>query len=505
MKHWRRSMNNNRSDALPKNWVYIDIGTCYKVVGGGTPSTSVKEYWGGETPWITSADIGGVRDIHLTRHITQKGIRESATNMVPERSLLVATRVGLGKIAITDKPICFSQDLQGLVQRPDLILPEYGLFFLSFQLQRLKFEGRGTTISGITKKQLKDTELPLPPYQEQRRIVTKIEELFSELDRGIKSLKAAQAKLTVYRQSLLKHAFEGKLTAQWREENKDKLESPEQLTARIKQEQEAYYEQQRREWKAAVKKWEERGRLGRKPSKPRKLKGGHDPKIESPVGSKIELPDGWCETTFGEVVQNMVINDKKLPKKKYSEAGIFPVIDQGQEIVGGYYDDEDSVINSALPLIVFGDHTRIFKFLNRPFVPGADGVKVLMALGVDDKWLYHIAHALDFPNKGYSRHFQHLKKARLLVPSLPEQHQIVKKIEKKLTVLEMLDNTLNQQLSRAATLRQSILKNAFSGQLIPQDPQDDPASILLERIRAEKAVQSQINTRVKCRPTAATT
>ena len=105
----------------------------------------------------------------------------------------------------------------------------------------------GTSIEGM----------PLPAAaMNRRRIVAKIEELFSELDKGIESLKAARAKLNVYRQAVLKQAFEGKLTAQWREENKDQLETPEQLLARIKQEREARYEQQLKEWKAAVKEWE---------------------------------------------------------------------------------------------------------------------------------------------------------------------------------------------------------------------------------------------------------
>ena len=86
--------------------------------------------------------------------------------------------------------------------------------------------------------------VPIPPEREQRRIAAKIEELFSELDKGIESLKMARRQLAVYRQSVLKHAFEGKLTARWRAENKDKLETPEQLLARIKRERSARYEQQ---------------------------------------------------------------------------------------------------------------------------------------------------------------------------------------------------------------------------------------------------------------------
>ena len=105
---------------------------------------------------------------------------------------------------------------------------------------------------------------------EQRRIVDKLEELFSELDKGIESLKAARAQLNVYRQAVLKHAFEGKLTAKWREENKDKLETPEQLLARIKQEREIRYEQQLKGWKAAVKTLSRKGKSNRKPTPPKR-------------------------------------------------------------------------------------------------------------------------------------------------------------------------------------------------------------------------------------------
>src|SRR5437660_1219080 len=104
------------------------------------------------------------------------------------------------------------------------------------------------------------------------------------------------------------------------------------------------------------------------------------------------LPNGWTETTFGAVVLAVSVNDKKLPRGQYLESGRFPVVDQGQQFIGGYSDDEARVISEDLPLLVFGDHTRAFKYLNQPFVPGADGVKVLKPLGVNAKWLYEIAH-----------------------------------------------------------------------------------------------------------------
>ena len=96
----------------------------------------------------------------------------------------------------------------------------------------------GIAVPNVNATKLKAIPIPVPPAREQQRIVAKIEKLFSELDKGIDSLKTARAQLNVYRQAVLKHAFEGKLTAQWREQNKDKLEKPEQMLARIKRERE---------------------------------------------------------------------------------------------------------------------------------------------------------------------------------------------------------------------------------------------------------------------------
>ena len=142
---------------------------------------------------------------------------------------------------------------------------------------------------------LKKCSFPLPPLNEQKRIVGKIEELFSELDNGIASLQTAQEKLKIYRQAVLKHAFEGKLTAQWREENKDKLETPEQLLARIQQEREKRYQEQLAEWEKAVAKWEANGKEGKKPSKP-KQSSCFALSVENESLNLPELPLGYTYT-----------------------------------------------------------------------------------------------------------------------------------------------------------------------------------------------------------------
>ena len=101
---------------------------------------------------------------------------------------------------------------------------------------------------------------------------------------------------------------------------------------------------------------------------------------------KLEsLPEGWAETTVSKIVQMISTNKKKLAQKNYLDKGDFPVVDQGQEFIAGYSNNEALIIHGEPPFIVFGDHTRAFKFANFNFVPGADGVKVMKSLEVDPK------------------------------------------------------------------------------------------------------------------------
>ena len=157
----------------------------------------------------------------------------------------------------------------------------------------------GVSYPAVKDDQVRGQSLWLPPMEEQHRIVAKIEELFSELDKGVESLKAACAQLKIYRQAVLKHAFEGKLTAQWREENKDKLETTEQLRARIKQERTVRYELQLKNWETSVKKWEKVGKSGRKPSKPKKPSEMADVH-QNVIAFLPGLPEGWCGVRIGD-------------------------------------------------------------------------------------------------------------------------------------------------------------------------------------------------------------
>lgn len=180
-------------EAIWKHVLLRDI--CLKVLSGGTPTTENPDYWNGNLPWITSADIKGLRQIEVRKHITQKGLDNSATNLLPKGSILVVTRVGLGKLALTDFDVCISQDLQGLVINRQDVMAEFVLYMLSEAVQIFKEQSRGITIQGVTRQQLLALEIPLPPLEIQKKIVAEIEAYQNDVKEAKQRILDAEANI----------------------------------------------------------------------------------------------------------------------------------------------------------------------------------------------------------------------------------------------------------------------------------------------------------------------
>ncbi len=156
-------------------WPVVELGdVCNNILSGGTPSTSIVEYWNGNIPWITSADIIDIKNIKVRKFITQKGIENSATNLIPAGNIIVVTRVGLGKVAMNSFDICISQDSQGLIIDKDQIDPEYLLYILFDRVKIFKTTSQGTTIQGITKNSLRKLLVPKPPINIQRKLAEEV-------------------------------------------------------------------------------------------------------------------------------------------------------------------------------------------------------------------------------------------------------------------------------------------------------------------------------------------
>ena len=179
----------------------------------------------------------------------------------------------------------------------------------------------------------------------------------------------------------------------------------------------------------------------------------------------LDLPNGWAVIPLKSAVfKASVTNEIKIKQRDYLSYGIFPVIDQGADFIGGYTNDEEKVVACTLPAIVFGDHTKNVKFVNRRFCAGADGIKVMESPAFfHPKCLYYFICLLakKIPDKGYARHYQHLEKETLPIPPLAEQYRIVAKIDALFSELDKGVETLQIIQQQLRMYRQAVLKWAF--------------------------------------------
>ena len=400
--------------------------------------------------------------------------------------------------------------------------------YLLYALNQTNYRGyaNGTTRLKLTQSAMRQLPISLAPFAEQHRIVAKIEELFSELDKGIENLKTARAQLKVYRQALLKHAFEGKLTAQWRAErnvipakagiqpfndmdsrlrgNDEPLETADAMLKRIQQERAQRYQQQLADWEAA-------GKQGSKPKAPKPL-----PPLTTEEQAELpRLPDGWGWTRLGNT--NVDVSDgpfgSNLKSSDYVDSGVRVVRLENIGTLKFFEEKESYITEEKYELlkrhtVTSGDiifSSFIIENVRVALVPPSitkainkadcfcvrfsgetlSNVFVLLFLSTRHvyKQLESLIHGVGRPRINTTQ----LKGVVIPVCSAAEQQIILAEIEARLSEADQLELTITTSLQQAEALRQSILKKAFSGQLVPQDPHDEPASVLLARIKMERA------------------
>jgi type I restriction enzyme S subunit len=307
----------------------------------------------------------------------------------------------------------------------------------------------------VSKSFFSDSTFPIPPVSEQRRIVTKIEDLFSSLDKGIENLKTAQQQLKVYRQAVLKWAFEGRLT------NKNVVDG-----------------ELPKGWKwSLITDLIEKNKHA--------LKAG-------PFGSSLKkefyVKDGYKIYGQEQVIidnpyyGNYYVNEEKYEELSSNKVKPFDVLISLVGTVGKVLilpeDCSKGIINPRLIKISLDSNIYLPKFFKYYFESST--VKSFYSSKAQgttmDVLNLSIIKTIYFP----------------LCP-LPEQNAIVAEIESRLSVCDKIEVTINESLKQAEALRQSILKKAFAGELVPQDPSDELASVLLERIRKERENSKQVN------------
>ena len=173
-----------------------------------------------------------------------------------------------------------------------------------------------------------------------------------------------------------------------------------------------------------------------------------------------EMPKDWEVFLFKNCTRKVTFNRiKQIQKNQYLKIGKFPIIDQGKSFVSGWTNDESNLINKELPIIVFGDHTRVFKYIDKPFALGADGTKLIKPNDdYNTKYFYYLMQNISIPNKGYNRHFKLLREIPLPRPSLTEQEKIagiLSQIQKAIEIQDKIIKTTKE-------LKQSTMKQLFT-------------------------------------------
>lgn len=405
-----------------------------------------------------------------------------------------------------------------------ILKSKFNNMFLLHYLNNFNYKDyvSGTTRLKLTQGRLKQIPVKVPPLPEQRAIVAKIETLFSDLDKGIADIITAQAQLKVYRQAVLKKAFEGELTKQWREQQTD-LPTADELLAQIKEERQKHYGQQLEQWKQAVKTWEKDGKEGKKPKKPRPL----DTSVIDDWEVQFKTPLFWKSCQVADVISSLTdyhANGSYVVLKENVELSDSP--DYAVMIRATNFEKDDftsdlkyinkhgynflsksKLFGSELLIGKIGNAGRVYHmpFLNRK----ASLAMNLFALRIDlvsSKFIYYQLKNFHQEReiKNYVRGVGNptidkisIRSIHINLCSEREQHQVNQEIESRLSVCDKVEQTITESLEKANALRQSILKKAFDGSLLSaaeieqckQAVDYEPASVLLAKIKAEKNKQ----------------
>ena len=172
------------------------------------------------------------------------------------------------------------------------------------------------------------------------------------------------------------------------------------------------------------------------------------------------MPKSWKIKNFEECINKEKTKVGKINKQEFKNFGKHPIIDQGQSLIAGYWDKEDDVYQGDLPVIIFGDHTRILKYIEFPFVCGADGTKVIVSNldVVNPKFFYYALKSIEIPSRGYNRHYSLLKEKKIACPPITEQ----KKISYVLSTIQEAKEKTENVINSLKELKKSIMKHLFT-------------------------------------------
>ncbi|WP_050482430.1 restriction endonuclease subunit S [Pseudoalteromonas sp. S3431] len=370
-------------------------------------------------------------------------------------------------------------------------------YLLHGYLDAINQNTSAVTVKHLSSKTIQSIPLPLPTRKEQDRLVEKLEELLSEFDNGIEELKAAQTKLTQYRQSLLKSAVEGSLTQQWRSENSDRVqETGEQLLSRI-------LKQRREQWQQ--QKLTEFAEKGKTP--PKNGQDKYPEPVQPDTTNLPKLPEGWVWASLSQIGWLDRGKSKHRPRNaEHLYGGAYPFVQTGEIRSADQYVrhtekaySEEGLKQSKLwpkgtmciTIAANIGETAILD-IDACFPDSIVGFSTIVE-GMPIEYVEYVfrvlKHKLDDEAPATAQkniNLEILSKEAIPLPPVIEQLAIVKSLNTELENVELQKAATALGLKQSEAQRKNILKSAFSGQLVPQNSNDEPASILLKKIKQER-------------------
>jgi type I restriction enzyme S subunit len=423
---------------IPSRWTLTPLGNCGEWGSGGTPTrTNPQYYQNGIIPWLIIGDLNNGIVTEAATYITAEGLRSSSAKLLPIDTLLVAMYGSIGKLGITGIECATNQAIAYCKPNSGIAQLKYLFYALMNAKDALVAEGQGGTQQNINQGILKSFVIPLAPLNEQKRIAEKLDSLLSRVNSCQSYLERVPQILKRFRQSVLAAATSGRLTEGWRSSRNDGVIQADE--------------------------------------------------------PESDLPVGWYWAPVSKIVTNH--DNKRIPVKerdraarrgKYPYYGAFGIIDSIDDFL---YDGE---------FLLVAEDGKNLESRDRPIALIASGqfwvnnhAHVLQNL--DTILLKYLCFWFNSPSLELADYLTGIDQVKLTrgaldrilvpVPPIPEQAEIVHRVEKLFAYADRLEARYWSAVERVEQLTPSLLAKAFRGELVEQDPNDEPASVLLERIR----------------------
>lgn len=428
---------------IPSNWCWGILGEITSVIGGGTPSSKINEYYdNGDIAWITPSDLSNYNNMYISKGkkmITKLGLMKSSAKLLPKGTVCLSSRAPIGYVVIAKNELSTNQGFKSFLPSK-VFKSEYLYWYLKSIKHILEAKASGTTFLELSAKKAGEVEIPLPPLNEQQRIVNRIESLFTKLDRAKELIENALAQFEQNKMAILHKAFTGELTAKWRKENNIDLSS-----------------------------WKEKTIDELCTS----LKYGTSKKSK-PEGSVVVLRMGNLQN--GEIDwSNLMYTDDKDDIEKYllKKGDVLFNRTNSPELVG-----KTSIYRGEYPAIYAGYLIKLDY--------GKDIIGEYLNYMMNSTKAKHYCYTVK--TDGVSQSNINAKKIgafKIPMPTIEEQQEIVNILDKLLAKYNKIKN-LEQQLEKIELLKKAILAKAFRGELGTNNPDEESAENLLKEILAEK-------------------